>query len=341
MAYFLPKGSTIALDYGHLATPDRGASGILSEETCNRETGDILKSLLENNGYKVIVVTPFGQTFGSVTQSLRYRVNKANEAGVDFYIAIHYNCFNSRAYGSEVFCVPGGKGETIAGQVLDGICSEIGTFKRGVKYNNLYVTKYTDCPAILTEGLFIDNESDAKKYDPKKIAIGIFKGVTGINVDGGSVDYTPSEPVKPVTPPSTGSDDTNAVCVNDFLYGRDSNGNRNGKAVYVGDRIKVIDVSYSKQLALVEYPTPHGKSRTWVTNAVGCIKYDRVNCGYALHDTGIYELDSYNKIGSLYRFERGTLLDTIGDYYNIVYDTSKGVRTKSGLIKKDQFVIDK
>ena len=66
----------------------------------------------------------------------------------------------------------------------------------------------------------------------------------------------------------------NAVVINDWFYGRTANGEiEPGRIVDIGDRIKIIDVSYSRQLDLIEYPVPGGTRQTYIRNVVANIGY--------------------------------------------------------------------
>jgi hypothetical protein len=120
--------------------------------------------------------------------------------------------------------------------------------------------------------------------------------------------------------------------VDDILYVRDANGNRiPGRYVANGDNITVLDVSYSKQLALVGYPTTSGVESGYVKNVPSLIQYynqgqwhngstPETVCGE--DGTAIGRLDPREAASPLYR-KNGRL--------HVVYNTiSKGANTKSG-----------
>ncbi|MGU8479138.1 SH3 domain-containing protein, partial [Clostridium perfringens] len=68
---------------------------------------------------------------------------------------------------------------------------------------------------------------------------------------------------------------TNAKVVGDELYLRDEEGNIiHGRSVDDGDSITVLDISYGRQLALIQYPTGSGYRQGYVTNATSIIKYN-------------------------------------------------------------------
>ncbi|MBB6696237.1 peptidoglycan recognition protein family protein [Clostridium algidicarnis] len=128
----------------------------------------------------------------------------------------------------------------------------------------------------------------------------------------------------------------NAKITRDFLYVRDSMGSIiPGRRVDIGDNITVLDVGYTKQLVLVEYPTPSGVKRGYVTNATNCIEYyyqDEYSNG-STKETVSYENGSY--LGSLDPYEKATPLYRKDGRLHVVYGTDKGSNTKSGYVVYD------
>lgn len=171
----------IAIDFGHGTGQDRGADGYLNEEKVIREYGSLVIAGLQKLGHTVINVTPT-QSSLSLGQSLAYRVNAANNAGVDLFVSCHVNAYETdKARGSEVEYISN------AGKVYaDRICSELsalGFVNRGSQQRpNLYVLKYTNAPAILIEPFFCDTKTDCDMYNPIKLANAIIKGITGQDV---------------------------------------------------------------------------------------------------------------------------------------------------------------
>lgn len=171
----------IAVDFGHGTGQDRGASGYLNEERVIREYAPLVIAGLQKLGHTVINVTPT-QLDLTLGQSLAYRVNVANNAGVDLVVSCHVNAYEEdKARGCEVeYISPTGK------VYADRICSELaalGFTNRGSQQRpNLYVLKYTNAIAVLVEPFFCDTKSDCDLYNPKKIANAIIKGITGQDV---------------------------------------------------------------------------------------------------------------------------------------------------------------
>ncbi|MGL5066618.1 MAG: N-acetylmuramoyl-L-alanine amidase [Sarcina sp.] len=127
----------------------------------------------------------------------------------------------------------------------------------------------------------------------------------------------------------------NAIIENDFLYLRDANGSQiAGRTVSVGDKITVLDISYSKQLALVQYPTSSGVRQGYVTNSTNIIKYLNPYNWYngSTSETVYLDATGSTTFGTLNPYEAATLLYKKDNRYHIVYDTSKGMLTKSGYV---------
>lgn len=168
----------VLLDMGHtLNGADTGTIGCgKKEQECTREIGYKLKTLLENSGHNVTVVST--DNASTVSQSLAYRVNKANNEGGDIYISIHFNSYNGNAYGTEAYTYRG-KSLVEAKNILNNIAA-LGYYNRGIKDgSSLYVIRNTKMKAILVECCFIDNCSDMNKYNAYNFAQAIAKGIIG------------------------------------------------------------------------------------------------------------------------------------------------------------------
>ena len=126
----------------------------------------------------------------------------------------------------------------------------------------------------------------------------------------------------------------NAVVKGDFLYLRDANGNQiSGRTVSDGDEITVLDIGYSKQLVLVQYPTGSGYRQGYVSNATSIIKYnDNYSWVNGSTPEAVYDLDKTTQIGTLDPKERAVVLYKVDGMTAVAYDTGKGKLTKSGLV---------
>ena len=126
----------------------------------------------------------------------------------------------------------------------------------------------------------------------------------------------------------------NATVRNDFFYLRDSNGNKTSGIIEIGTKIKVLDVSYSKQLVYIAYLENNTEKKAYITNATNCIEYlyaNRWNNGSTTEI--VYETSSCaNSIGTINPYEKATPLYRENGVLHVVYTTSKGVNTKSGYV---------
>lgn len=172
------------LDFGHNCPPDVGAMNGY-EDKLNKELGERVALDLISLGQDVIIVNPPQRCY-SVNESLRQRCAAANAANVDRYVSFHFNAFNGKANGCEVYYVSD-VGYKMAKPVLDEICRLISGskqfFKRGAKKTTLFqVLNQTNAPAILIETCFCDNPLDMEIYNSigvDRIAAAIVRGLTG------------------------------------------------------------------------------------------------------------------------------------------------------------------
>lgn len=126
----------------------------------------------------------------------------------------------------------------------------------------------------------------------------------------------------------------NAQIRGDFLYARDSNGSiLPDHRVDDGDFITVLDVGYTAQLVLVEYPTASGVLSGYITNVTSLIKY--FNSGeWKNGSTTEFVYDGNGiQIGSLSPYETATPLYKENGMTEVVYNTDKGINTKSGFVR--------
>lgn len=174
----------ITLDYGHNDYGwDTGASYYgYKEQDINFSIGKLVKKGLEP--YMEIIETRptkdklLGKTLNT---SLAERSDISNKAKSDYFISIHCNAnANVSAHGTETYIqARGGQAEQLALKVQNALVKEIGTFNRGVKAQNLAVTRLTNAPAILIEIAFLSNRNDCTVLINRQqdIANGIVKGV--------------------------------------------------------------------------------------------------------------------------------------------------------------------
>ena len=125
----------------------------------------------------------------------------------------------------------------------------------------------------------------------------------------------------------------NAKIINDSLYIRDANGVKQaGHYVSNGDDVTILDVSGSKQLVLLAYPTQDGVKTGYVTNATNCIQYYFQGQWKNGSTTELVYEENGNRLGSLNPRESATPLYKRNGKLHVVYATAKGSNTKSGYV---------
>lgn len=168
-----------------------GAVGILKESVEDRLVKDYLIGLLRGSGNTVYDCTD--DTNCNQMTNLERIVAKCNQHSVDYDISIHLNSGRNDYSGDgstggvEIYCYDS-KTVEFARKIADAISDEFGYTKRsdgtteypGVKIRkNLYVLRHTKAPAILIECCFVDDKDDTNKWDPKRCANAIYRGITG------------------------------------------------------------------------------------------------------------------------------------------------------------------
>ena len=130
----------------------------------------------------------------AVSESLKKRVNFANNLNADFFISIHQNSYtDSSVKGFEVYysdATPESRGiisndgieyslsslrtvrasesekvkvsKKIGSSIVSSVTSEMNLRNRGLKNNDYYVVKNTTMPSLLVECGFISNPDEAK-----------------------------------------------------------------------------------------------------------------------------------------------------------------------------------
>ena len=167
----------IAIDFGHGVGQDRGAVGIITEESVINSVGTLVFQGLRNSGHQVLEVRPSGEGM-SVSQSLSYRTTSSNNYGAELYVGIHANA--GGGVGTEIFTYQGNR-MSQAVNVLNNIVS-LGFRDRGIKDgSNLYVIRNTIAQAMLIEICFIDTQSDVDLYNQIGYAAIANEIVKGIN----------------------------------------------------------------------------------------------------------------------------------------------------------------
>ena len=166
------------IDIGHNCPPkDIGAVGFKKEDDLTKDVGTRLMKKLAAAGHSVVNCTP--NAAATLNESLRKRVNKANDNRVDIFVSIHFNANADKPMGTEIFAISNAA-KGIAQPVLEQIIN-LGFKNRGIKNNGFFVIKHTSMPAILIECCFVDSKADMNLFDAEKMAEAIKVGLIGKN----------------------------------------------------------------------------------------------------------------------------------------------------------------
>jgi len=167
----------VTINAGHCPGLDSGAvrstglqEAIVAEEIAHKVCG-----YLASVGYETLFVQE---------NELYQITNASNAFESDIFVSIHCNAAeNTDAKGTETFYVKSSPaGGELAQFIQSQIVDSLGTYDRGIKTANFYVTRNTNCPAVLIETAFISNAEDERILADKKqrdeLARAISRGIT-------------------------------------------------------------------------------------------------------------------------------------------------------------------
>lgn len=150
------------LDAGHGGKAPGSIANNLIEKEVNLKQTLAVKDLIENNTDIKVYLT----RSEDISVSTEERPFIANDIGADLFVSIHNNSTsNSEVNGTEVHYYPDTNGdvnESIASLFQEKLIAYCGLKDRGVKPSpDLWVLKMSNMPAVLIEGGFLSNVSDA------------------------------------------------------------------------------------------------------------------------------------------------------------------------------------
>ena len=201
----------IMLDPGHGGSdPGAGRSGYPYEHDLVLRCCNAMKGWLEGQGLNsgTLKLT----RTGNYDVSLSSRRQQSISFDPWVFCSVHLNAFNGTANGTETWYYWANRSPVLAKKVQSKLVSKLGRVNRGVKQNGwTVITGASYIPAILTEGLFVDNVTENNMINSNDKAgfkawvnghLQGFKdfmnsesaGITGDANYGGSA---------PVTPPTT------------------------------------------------------------------------------------------------------------------------------------------
>lgn len=155
----------VYLDPGHGGS-DPGAVKYLNERDVNLVMALACRDYLEQNG----VTVKMSRTTNGAKPTINTMAKDANNWGADLVVSIHNNAGGGD--GFEVFySVVGGTGKTLAKNIETEV-KAIGQNSRGIKTKKgsdgsdyFGMIRLTNAPAVICEGVFVDNATDVKIAD--------------------------------------------------------------------------------------------------------------------------------------------------------------------------------
>lgn len=201
--------NTVVIDPGHGGKDSGGLGHHENEKVYTLKIARLIRDILDRQGYRVVMTRD-----SDVAVSLASRVRIANKYPDAIFISIHFNAGNSRANGIETFTVSpvgvphmgrdvrAGDFRAVPGNVMDSASIALATAvhsrallylnsnsmgndfdieDRGIKRARYNVLTGIKIPAILFEGGFLSNRSEATKVHSsayqKTLAIAIARAV--------------------------------------------------------------------------------------------------------------------------------------------------------------------
>ncbi|MEW6557382.1 MAG: N-acetylmuramoyl-L-alanine amidase [Elusimicrobiota bacterium] len=238
-------GKKIFVDPGHGGT-DSGAVGPtgLKESNVNLQTSLKLKEFLVNTGGAQTLLSRETDTYPTLAD----RVNAANNWSADRFISVHYNaCSDNTVNGTETLYYAYGSetSKDLAQKLQNRLVETLGLTNRGIKpRSDLYVLKYTNMPAALTESSFISNPYEEARLKNTDYITNIGKAHYYGIADHFGVD--PNPPAPPSAKPLEGK-----IFVIDAQSGGSAKGSVGPTGLYAKDvNLRVATVVKNN---LVEY----------------------------------------------------------------------------------------
>lgn len=173
----------VGIDNGHGANTagKRSPDGSLREWYFNHATAKYLEAELKRCGISTVMLSDT-----ETDTSLASRVKKCKDTGCNLLVSIHANAFKGTEWGTwggiETYAYKkGATGDNYAKAVQKYLIEASKLRDRGVKYDSLYITRESHCPAILIEAGFMDNKQECellkKDVYRRQTARAIAKGI--------------------------------------------------------------------------------------------------------------------------------------------------------------------
>lgn len=167
---------TIVVDAGHGGIDSGAVGNGVYEKSINLAIALRAEEKLKRAGYTVVTTRRTDVSLGAGSLDLIERARIANENNADLFISIHQNSASTflargiETYYQELATTPSNginqsqriqKSINLAGKTQAQLIQKTGLPSRGVKCENFHVIRQTFMPAILVEGGFVTNPTDA------------------------------------------------------------------------------------------------------------------------------------------------------------------------------------
>ncbi|MEN1936995.1 N-acetylmuramoyl-L-alanine amidase [Paenibacillus sp. 102] len=186
------EGKSIIIDPGHGGV-DPGHEGVnMDESKIVLDTSLRVQKLFEQKTpFTVLLTHETDVRPGTDSKdSLKERVEFAQENKGDIFVSIHGNGYDGSVQGTETFYYRSTTSETnphvdesrmLAEKIQNRLVNTLGTRDRGVKEGDLYVVRENTMPAVLTELGFVDNQIEGEKLSSpewrQRAAEAIYSGI--------------------------------------------------------------------------------------------------------------------------------------------------------------------
>ncbi len=160
-------GDVVVIDAGHGGN-DPGKVGINNalEKDINLQIAEKVKTLLEENGIKVVMTREADVMEDTKLEDMKKRVNLINEIKPAITVSIHQNSYSdSSIKGAQVFYYTDSEISKEAATLMQEELRKIDSENtRQIKdNNNFYMLKKTEVPTIIVECGFLSNAGEAEK----------------------------------------------------------------------------------------------------------------------------------------------------------------------------------
>ena len=174
-----PNKFKIALSPGHTPNKPGATQGNITEYGLSMAVLGDLIFRLDKLGHQAWIIGADANT---------NQVKAINKLKPDFGLELHYNNMATKPEwnGSLVMHAGSKKGTELALCVLHSTVDVLGTRDRGIfkahyqldkRKELITIVKYTKCPFVVPEILFLSNPDDFEKIDITLISVGILRGI--------------------------------------------------------------------------------------------------------------------------------------------------------------------